>query len=66
MKTPKLALPIWQAIEGVKITIIEGVGYLIGDGASMNIWQDLWVPWIEGFIPKPNVVLTAQNPLVVS
>lgn len=65
MKTPKLALPIWQAIEGVKITIIEGVGHLIGDGA-MNIWQDLRVPWIEGFIPKPNVVLTAQNPLVVS
>lgn len=44
---PKYASPIWNAIEGAKEIIVKGVCYLIGDGVSINIWKDLWVPWIH-------------------
>lgn len=35
---PRSASPIWKAIEGVKKTIVKGACYLIGDGASINVW----------------------------
>ena len=27
----------------------------MGDGKSINVWDDPWVPWIEGFRPKPRI-----------
>lgn len=49
----KHSSPIWRAIEEVKSIIVKGACYLIGDGTSINVWQDPWVPWIDGFRPKP-------------
>ena len=37
---PKSASPIWRAIEGAKSIIVKGACYLMGDGASVDIWQD--------------------------
>lgn len=58
--------PIWKAIEGVKEIIVKGACYLIGDGASINVWLDPWVPWIQNFIPKPAQPAYAETPLMVS
>lgn len=63
---PKFASPIRRAIKGAKSIIVKGACYLIGGGASINIWQDPWVPWIQGFIPKPRIAPTAQTPLFVT
>ena len=41
---PKSTSPVWKAIEAVKKFIIKGACYLIRDGASINVWLDLWVP----------------------
>lgn len=63
---PKSASPVWKAIEGVKEIIVKGACYLIGDGASINVWLDLWAPWIPNFIPKPAQPAFAKTPLAVS
>ena len=65
---PKAAYPIWKAIEGVKNIIVkcQGACYLIGNGASINVWQDPWVPWIQGFKPHPKSANSDTNPLMVS
>ena len=46
---PKSTSLVWKAIEAVKKIIIKGACYLIGDGASINVWLDSWVPWIQDF-----------------
>ena len=51
----KSASPTWRAIEKAKKPIEKGACFLLGDGKSINVWDDLWVPWIEGFRPKPRI-----------
>lgn len=36
----KHSSPIWRAIEGVKHIIVKEACYLIGNEASINVWQD--------------------------
>ena len=62
----KRASLVWKAIEGAKKIIVEGACYLIGDGASVNAWIDPWIPWVQGFKPKPKDESIIQNPLMVS
>nr|POE80752.1 hypothetical protein CFP56_72651 [Quercus suber] len=40
---PKSASPVWKAIDKAKSIIIKGACYTIGDGASIDVWQDPWV-----------------------
>ena len=61
----KQASPIWKAIEKTKDMILKGACYLIGDGSSINVWMDSWIPWIEGFKPKPKDNSILMNPLMV-
>lgn len=35
-----------KEIEKAKSIVSKGACYLIGDGKSVDIWLDLWVPWI--------------------
>lgn len=42
-----------------------GACYLIG-GASINVWQDPWVPWVDGFISNPKAQDDPKNPLMAS
>ena len=62
----KRASPIWKAIESTKGIISKGACYLIGDGESVDVWLDPWVPWIQGFIPSPRSIASAPTPLKVS
>ena len=62
----KFASPIWKAIDSVKDIIVKGACYLIGDRASINVWQDPWIPWIQGFLPKPKSKVVSHTPLMVS
>ena len=40
----KYALLIWKAIEGARAIVKKGACFLIGDGESVDIWLDPWVP----------------------
>ncbi|KAL0013274.1 hypothetical protein SO802_000343 [Lithocarpus litseifolius] len=51
----KFASPTWRAIERAKKLIEKGACFLLGDGKSINIWADPWVPWTEDFMPKPRI-----------
>lgn len=63
---PNRASPIWRAIELAKKVIVKGTCYTIGNGASINVWTDRWVPWIDGFIPTPKEEVYTQQPILVS
>ena len=34
----------WRSIIGVKDIIVQGNRWLVGDGASLNIWESRWIP----------------------
>ena len=59
-------MPTWRAIENAKKLIVKGACYLIGDGATINVWEDPWVPWIQGFKPQPRNENITQCPIMVS
>jgi hypothetical protein len=57
---------VWKAIEKAKPLIAKGTCFLIGDGNSIDVCMDPWIPWVESFKPKPNDDSTILNPLAVS
>lgn len=59
----KLACPTWRAIEAGKNLIEKGACFLLGDGKSIDIWIDQWVPWIANFKPQPRVEEYKQFPI---
>ena len=64
-ETAKNASPIWRAIEKAKGLIRRGACYQVGDGKSIDVWMDPWIPWIEGFKPKPKENSVNINTLLV-
>jgi hypothetical protein len=62
----KGASPIWRAIEKSKKVIEKGACFLVGDGCAINVWMDPWIPWIEGFKPRPRDPLNPKDPMSVS
>lgn len=48
---PKIALPTWREIERDKKLVEKGACYQFGDGRTISVWTDSWVPWLEGFKP---------------
>lgn len=55
-----------KAIDKAKSIIIKGACYTIGDEASIDVWQDLSVPWVQGFIPKSKDSSSPMPPIKVS
>lgn len=55
---PKRASSIWKAIEKSKVLISKGACYLVGNGASINVWLYSWVPWLLEFKTKPKSINT--------
>lgn len=62
-KPKKITSPTWRAIENAKNLIVKGACYLLGDGKSISVWEDPWIPWIEGFKPRPRIEVYSQLPL---
>ncbi|KAL8142453.1 hypothetical protein V2J09_015485 [Rumex salicifolius] len=38
----------WRSIWGVKSLLIEGLGWLVGNGVDINLWANCWLPDMEG------------------
>ncbi|KAL5566025.1 hypothetical protein UlMin_029189 [Ulmus minor] len=45
--------PFWKAVMATKEIIKSGSCYLVGNGESIDIWEDPWVPSFPGFRPPP-------------
>ena len=60
------ASPIWKAIENTKTLILKGACFLVGDGKSIDRWLDPWIPWVEGFKPKPKDESVSITHMMVS
>lgn len=44
---------VWKGILCSRNALLKGACYKIGNGFSINPWEDPWIPWIDGFTPKP-------------
>uniref|UniRef100_A0A2N9JAV2 Reverse transcriptase zinc-binding domain-containing protein n=1 Tax=Fagus sylvatica TaxID=28930 RepID=A0A2N9JAV2_FAGSY len=62
----KNASPLWKAIEKLRAVVKKGACYIVGDGTSIDMWKDLWVPWLEGFTPIPLHPNLTGTPMLVS
>ena len=65
-KPIKNASQIWQAIERARKVITKGACFLVGDGKSIDVWQDTWIPWLEGYKPSPKDATIPMQHLMVS
>ncbi|XP_026451472.1 uncharacterized protein LOC113351752 [Papaver somniferum] len=52
VKKPQRCSSTWSALLSVRTILSEGVLWSIGDGSSVKIWSDPWVPKIQGFKPS--------------
>jgi hypothetical protein len=59
----KFSSHTWRAVERMKNSITKGACFLIGNGGSIDIWKEPWVPWLPGYIPRPKS-LTTNYPLL--
>ena len=60
------ASPIWKAIEKAREVVRKGACFIIGDGESVDVWLDPWVPWIDGFTPSPKDKSIVQSEMKVA
>lgn len=51
----KASSPTWRAIEAAKKLVVKGACFMSGDGMSIDVWTDPWVPSIDNFKPHPRV-----------
>lgn len=42
---------IWKSIVKSRSALHEGMCYALGDGNSIHIWRDPWVPSLPRFLP---------------
>ena len=50
----------------MKKLLLKGVCYLVGNGTSIDVWKDLWVPCLEGYKPVKRDENVVINPLSVA
>ncbi len=58
--------PLSKAIEKLHEVVLKGACFIVGDGASIDMWKDPWVPWLEGFTPTPRDPNIPKTPMKVS
>ena len=51
----KFSSHTWRAVERVKILITKRACFLIGNGGSIDIWKE---PWVPGYIARPKSLTT--------
>uniref|UniRef100_A0A2N9GNN9 Reverse transcriptase domain-containing protein n=1 Tax=Fagus sylvatica TaxID=28930 RepID=A0A2N9GNN9_FAGSY len=62
----KNSSPLWRAIEKTKKLITKGACFFVGDGTSINVWKDPWIPWLQDFKARPKNDNDQQFPIMVS
>uniref|UniRef100_A0A2N9HA44 RNase H type-1 domain-containing protein n=1 Tax=Fagus sylvatica TaxID=28930 RepID=A0A2N9HA44_FAGSY len=62
----KYASNAWRAVERMKSLIVKGACFLVGDGLSIDIWKEPWVPWLPKFTPKPTAHSNNTQPMTVA
>uniref|UniRef100_A0A2N9FNE5 RNase H type-1 domain-containing protein n=1 Tax=Fagus sylvatica TaxID=28930 RepID=A0A2N9FNE5_FAGSY len=62
----KSASYTWKAVEKMKLLIKKGACFLIGDGLSIDVWNEPWFPWLPNFTPKPKSLSINTWPLKVA
>uniref|UniRef100_A0A7N2L3I4 Reverse transcriptase n=1 Tax=Quercus lobata TaxID=97700 RepID=A0A7N2L3I4_QUELO len=58
--------PIWKSLAGVKHLFSNAACMIVRDGNTIRIWDDPWIPDLQGFIPKPKVGVNLSEILLVS
>ena len=49
------AAPTWRAIEEAKKLVAKGGCFIIGNGKSIQVWSNPWVPEAVNFMPQPKL-----------
>lgn len=57
---------IWHSIMEVQNTIKGGVRWRVGDGSSINIWYELWLPNQNNFYVQTNMPNYLKEGIVFS
>ena len=60
------ASSVWKSLSGIKQLISKAACMLVGDGNSIRIWEDPWVPELHRFIPSPKNGVDLNGILLVS
>lgn len=45
---------VWKSILKVKPLLNLGSCFVVGNGQSISVWDDPWIPMLSGFKPSPN------------
>ncbi|KAK9288973.1 hypothetical protein L1049_017444 [Liquidambar formosana] len=43
---------LWKGILKCKDLVIKGTCFVVGDGLSIDLWKDPWIPNLQGFRPR--------------
>lgn len=45
---------IWR--ESCGDVVSKGLCFIMGRAESLDVWKDSWIPWADGFKPKPKIM----------
>ena len=51
---------LWKNIVNVKDVVVNGACKRIGCGSTVDVWEDPWIPSLEGYKPFPLDSLSKQ------
>ena len=63
--TRKYVSNTWRAVERLKLLIKCGACILVGDGMSIDVWKEPWVPWLLEFTLRPKDLSINTQPMKV-
>ena len=56
----------WKSLLGIRNLLAKAACFQVGNGASIRIWSNPWIPNLPGFIPSPKEGANSDLALVVS
>ena len=56
----------WKSIVNTRKILEKGACFLVGDGNSILVWEDPWIPQCPSFLPSPDPSTNSKSSLVVS
>ncbi|KAK9688730.1 hypothetical protein RND81_09G007000 [Saponaria officinalis] len=46
----------WRSLWGAKSLLLDGLQWQVGNGESIRVWEDAWLPGVRGRkVPRPNI-----------